>query len=129
MPLGIHVLKVYEPVMKHTQICFAEFDITITGSDAIYDDLNEFLSRESIISAKKTKSGKIKEIELKSLIHKYSTEKIENGAKLNIILPAGCTDNINPSLLTDAFIDNRYEQAVIKIIRKKLFTESMEIFY
>lgn len=128
MPLGIHVTDVYEPVMKHTQICFAKFEILLSGCDSIYEDFNEFLNQPSIIATKKTKSGKIKEMELKSLIREYSLEKCDNGAVLSIILPAGCTDNINPSLLTDAFSQAYYVPESIKTVRRKLFTENMEVF-
>lgn len=120
VPEGIEIIEVFEPEMKHTEIAFAEF--SIYTDDQRWED---FLKSDTIIISKKTKKGNTKEIDLKGSIKEF---KIKD-KKIDIILPAGCKENINPTLLVDAFSSNfKSDLSYTEIFRNCLYTSDMRIF-
>lgn len=97
MPEGLGISKVYIPETKHTEIRFADFKIIFNRS--IFDEFQSFVGQEHINTTKKTKRGE-KEIDLKPDINIISAESSE----LVLRLPAGNEKNINPSLVTNLFL-------------------------
>lgn len=95
LPDDIKILKVCEPVYKHTEIEKALYEIE---TDESMDKLRAFFDRDTIITEKKTKKG-ITEIDLKPYIEIVS---MENGV-VKMKLPAGVDVNINPNLVFEAY--------------------------
>ena len=119
MPEGLHVLKVYTPKTKHTEIAFAEYEIVFSGEpEAVFRGFQSFMERDRISVMKKTKRGGAKEIDLKPDTNVISL-KIRNGSFTAVLrLPAGNEKNINPSLLTDAFIGQTNIGAEVESVRR-----------
>ena len=92
-----------EPQDKVGNIAFASYDILFDDNGEVSKALSSFLSKPSIIALKKTKKGDFKEIELKDKIKSYEISTKNGDTLLKIILPAGSNDNVNPSLLLEAF--------------------------
>lgn len=97
MPEGLRIIRSYSPETKHTAIRFADFKIAFSGD--ISEDFKCFMKQDRIDTVKKTKRGE-KEIDLKPDINVISVD----GAELILRLPAGNEKNINPSLITDLFL-------------------------
>jgi len=105
LPGGIEVYKVTEPVMKPGEIAADRFDIKLTSDDANLEELffmlRNMLAREKIEVEKHGKKG-VKLIDLKPQLGNYTLEKCDEYVQLNIMLPAGSVNNVNPSLLITA---------------------------
>ena len=101
-PDGIEITAVCEPVKATKEIGFAEYTLEFDEIDAHFNkNLTEFFALESVLCQKKGKKGKIKEIDIMPKIRK--SEIIDN--KINLTLAAGSEDNLNPSLIMDAFFE------------------------
>jgi len=125
-PEYIEVFKVSEPVLKAGKVAFAEFKIAFdTENKAFFDSLNAFLNKESFICTKTTKKGKLKEIDIMPKIKKWAI----SGNELDIILPAGSEDNVNPTLILDAFFeDSAEEYCFYDINRTKILDSQLNLF-
>ena len=122
-PDGMEITSVCLPVKKFSEISFADFAITIRGDLA--DKLNAFLSKPEILVDKKTKKGGVKQIDLKEKIVKYNVSKANGNTRLDITLPAGTQENINPNLILNAFCD---DLSVESIVRTTIYDSEMKIF-
>lgn len=103
-PEGIKVIDLAEPKFKSGKIAFADFEIAfMEDSGATAEGLNGFLNSDSIIVTKKTKKGGTKEIDLADKIKDF---KVIGGKtiNLNLRLPAGGEDNVNPKILIDKYL-------------------------
>lgn len=105
LPNGVEVYAVSEPVMKPGKIEYALFDMNITcdtiSVDELFDIVNRLFAMDEIFIDKKSKSG-IKEVDLKENFCKYTITNESDCVKVNILLPAGSTTNVNPSLILKA---------------------------
>lgn len=126
MPEGIKILSVRDPVMKAGTIEFAEFQIKFSNlTEALAEKLTAYLSRNAIFAEKKTKKGKVNTINLAEYINKFT---FENGT-LVLVLAAGGSKNLNPTLLLDTFTQESGEALPNYLItRTMLFNENMENF-
>ena len=123
-PEDLAVISVEDAVMKTGEVAFAEFLITFEeGDKAFAEALNRFLSQESIITEKKTKKGKMKEIDMAPCINSFSVIDGET-VQLNIVLAAGGENNLNPTLLLAAFGETPY----YTVCRKMIYNSAMECF-
>lgn len=120
LPLDISVIEVSAPVMKNTDIAFAEYEITGKFDS---NKLCEFCGRPSIITEKKTKKG-VSEIDLKP----YITLLGSDDGILRIKLPAGNDFNINPALLLRAYEKEYGKINGVKIIRTRMLNANGENF-
>lgn len=93
-----------EPVKKAGDVAAAKFNIVFDDNNEIGDALNQFLSRDSITVLKKTKKGDIKEIEVADKIKSFEVDT-RNNTVLNITLPAGSSENLNPELFLNKFFE------------------------
>ena len=124
MPEGLEVISVNDCIKKASDVAYAEFLICFECSDASFvNSLTEFLSRDSIITEKKTKKGKMKEIDMAPQIKSFSVSLGECVA-LNIVLTAGGDNNLNPTLLLSTFGDVPY----YTVCRKKIYDSDMVCF-
>ena len=99
----MYVIDAYYPTTKFADIAYAEYDI-ILKSDAITketaDDANLLFSAP-IIMSKRSKSGE-KEVDITSFVKKIAFEAFEGQLKVNAVLCAGSTENLNPEYVVTA---------------------------
>lgn len=119
LPYDIRVIEAAKPVMKNTDITYAEYELS---GDTDFESFRGFCEKSSIITEKKTKKG-VSEIDLKPHIH-----KLEFGEKITVRLPAGNDFNINPSLLIGAFEREQGKPSRFKIVRTCFFNSNGEEF-
>ena len=124
LPDGLSVISVAESVEKAGAVAFAEFLIEFESDDtALANSLSAFLSQDHILTEKKTKKGKMKEIDMAPSIKSFSIS-CNNTIELNIVLSAGGDNNLNPVLLLSAYGDLPY----YTVCRKKIYNSLMEEF-
>ena len=118
-----------EPIKKVGSIAFASYRILFDDNGEIKNDLSAFLTMPSIMAKKRTKKGDIKEIDLADKIKKFDFETIDNNTVLKIILPAGSSDNVNPSILLDAFYgENSDKYYCYNVTRTDILDANFERF-
>ncbi len=123
-PEDLCVISVADAILKTGDVAYAEFIITFDcGDGAFAKSLEAFLSQASIITEKKTKKGKMKEIDMAPCIKRFSVASGDN-IELNIVLAAGGENNLNPTLLLSAFGETPY----YTVCRKMIYNSSMECF-
>lgn len=119
----IEFLKACEPIENMKQIAFAEYLLEFGELDA--EKITAFLSRESIITTKKGKKGKLKQIDL---IPKIKDFKVEDN-RLTLLLVAGCEDTLNPSLVMETYFEaNGLEPQFFAVTRKAIFNKEGKLF-
>lgn len=134
MPDDIEITKVSEPVLDPKFIAYGRFDIRFfdIGDSASFIELvNEMLSGSELIVQKLGKKGRkkvLKDIDLLASIKSYALKDGEGGVVLEVVLPAGSTTNVNPSLLADEILKRCGENAGYVIMRRALLCENMENF-
>jgi len=125
VPSDIEIIEVMPVVLKAGKIAFASFKITFEEfPEELPLSLSKFLMQDSIITEKKGKKGKISTLDLAPKIKEFSLDVKENCLELNITLPAGGADNVNPTLLLKAFGDLPY----FKVTRTCIFDAEMNKF-
>ncbi|MBQ3136085.1 MAG: DUF2344 domain-containing protein [Clostridia bacterium] len=133
MPPGIEIINVSEPVFDPKKIVYGEFDILFdckNNAEYVAELVKDILSKDELIVQKLGKKGRhkvLKDINLIEFIKEYTVSHYGERVKLSIILPAGSSTNINPSLLADE-IKKRVEDTSYTLIRKRLLTENLEQF-
>ena len=124
LPDGLSVVSVNDCQKKPGEIAFAEFLIKFECDDEnLADSLKNFLSQPSILTEKKTKKGKYKEIDMVPFIKSFSVS-VETNITLNIVLAAGGENNLNPTLLLSAYGELPY----YTVHRKMIYDKDMECF-
>ncbi len=118
---GLEVFAVSEPRYKTGKIGFCRYRINFLEPVDVLA-LKEFLQSEQILVQKRNKKGKYNEIDITPKIKNFKL--IDNC--LTVTLSAG-NDNLNPTLLLDAFFE-RHEKADYIITREMLYTTEMEQF-
>ena len=106
-PTQMRVLEVYNPEVKFKELCYIDYDISITSpkvNEALGEQIKSLFTNECKI-VKKTKSGE-KEINLSEYIKLLLLKCEENTLYIHTILPAGNDMNLNPELLIEAIKQN-----------------------
>lgn len=128
MPEFLEIIKTEEPVFKTGSIAFAKFEINFEDNGKLYDSLKEFLASNNISVLKKNKKGIEKEFLISDKINGFELTNSGNTV-LEIILAAGSTNNVNPTLLLSAFAQHiKCELPFYSVNRTMLYTENMEEF-
>ena len=87
----------------------------------------ELFSRDEIMVDKKSKSG-IKQVNLKEYLTDYTVSLVDDYVKIKIMLPAGSTLNVNPTLLVDA-LEKEYSLEIFpRVTRLNIFNKDGEEF-
>lgn len=134
MPPGIEITAVKDPVYDPKKICFGEFDIFFDcekSADRLISLAGEMLNADELIVQKLGKKGRhkvLKDINLIEFIKQYKIGKLGDRVKLTVILPAGSTTNVNPSLLADEIQKRAGGSVSYSLVRKKLLIEDMTDF-
>ncbi|SHG88394.1 TIGR03936 family radical SAM-associated protein [Tepidibacter thalassicus] len=99
-------------------------DITI---DDIKSKVKKFMEKDEIVFMKKTKKGKMKEVNIRPLIRKLNAVLLDDSNLiLNTVIATGSSGNLNPSILLEKFkeISNLdIDMENIKIIRNDLYID------
>ena len=134
MPSGITIKSVTEPVFDPKVIAFGAFDITFSlanDTERLKKFIEDTLLSDEIIVEKLGKKGRqkvMKEINLKEYISSSEVKIKNSDVVCTLILPAGCTTNINPSLFSDKISGMSGEDLAVDIVRKRLILENGEDF-
>ena len=127
LPEGFKIQKICTPRFKPSDITEAKYRITFFGVNKTFaEKLEAFLARESITVQKTGKKGKISEIDLKTKIRDAKISFAGDKAVLELYLPSGTTENINPALLISAFSDTVLEMPCLDILRVELLCKEAE---
>lgn len=132
LPADITVTDVKEQVNKPDKIVSALYKVVLSSDtvkgESILGDFGEFMLCDKIEVEKKTKKG-IKTIDIKPDCEIIKAYAGKNCIVLRIKTVAGNQKNINPSLLTDEFIQ-RYEikDASTSVLRKAIYMEDGQEF-
>ena len=127
---GLHFISAGPIVMKTAELSFALYELTVKDSNLNYlNAFKEFSLGKVMITEKKGKKGKVTLLNVAEKIKKIDCEIEDNQLKISVILPAGNTENINPTLILNAFkeLGNR-EPEVFIVNRKMLYNAALEEF-
>ena len=101
-PPDIEFFGIAEPITNMKEIGWADFVLSFDDKDiSILNEIEKFLNQDSIICEKVGKKKKVKEIDLIPKIHSFNI----SGNQLMLRLVAGTEDNLNPSLVINAFFE------------------------
>lgn len=129
LPEGLEILSVKQPVMKPDSIAYAQYSIELshdgkTGAETA-NIIKDCLDSNELLIEKKSKSG-IKHIDILPKINQVKLETRQGSAYMELILPAGSGENINPFLLIRAMQKKAGEQFVnVNAVRHRLFNKNM----
>lgn len=123
LPLGLKIMRAASPVNDHKKIKQAEYEILFEGEQDSFDDFNRFISQDRIEIKKITKKKKEKIIDIKQYLEVSEIENNGEGLLLRVLLPAGCDNNINPGVLTDAFSEFSKKSFSVRMKRVKILMD------
>ena len=109
LPPDLQILAVAEPVRKHTDIAFADYAVQLDCADAsvsaeqLCAAWETFFAQPQILVEKKTKRGTA-EVDVKAQAQVTDVQRADHALLLKLRMPAGTSVNVNPGLLTDAFL-------------------------
>lgn len=108
LPPDLQIRQVAQPIRKHTDITAADYEIILdcaedTSAEALCAAWETFIAQPEILVEKKTKRGTA-QVDLKEQVQILAANTCKEGLCLRLRMPAGTSVNVNPSLLTDAFI-------------------------
>ena len=127
---GLHFISAGPIVMKTAELSFALYELTVKDSNLNYlNAFKEFSLGKVMITEKKGKKGKVTLLNVAEKIKKIDCDIEDNQLEISVILPAGNTENINPTLILNAFkeLGNR-EPEVFIVNRKMLYNAALEEF-
>lgn len=133
MPEGIEITAVTEPQMKPSEISLGEYEIEFfcENPEEFSKSLMDILSGKELLVKKIGKSGRKKvekEINILDNIDSFTCTYNEKSVVLTIVLPAGNSVNINPSLLCTAEKIESLGAESYSILRKRLMTADKKDF-
>ncbi|MBR2315283.1 MAG: TIGR03936 family radical SAM-associated protein [Clostridia bacterium] len=134
MPVGIDVKKITSPKFDPKYIAYGDFYITfkdVPDKTKMLRILNDVFAADRLIVEKLGKKGRhkvMKEINLKEYIRHSYVKETETDVVVNLILPAGSTTNINPSLFSDKIVELYGENMAVDILINRLLLDNMKEF-
>ena len=99
----MYILDAYYPTTKFADIVYADYSITIRSPKITINSDKDvtMLFSSPVMMIKKSKSGE-KEVDITSFIKKLSVSSLNGEMKINAILSAGSTENLNPEYIVTA---------------------------
>lgn len=134
MPKGINIKSITVPEYDPKKITYGDFSVTFTSAsdtDKLEKLIADSLNAESLIVEKLGKKGRqkvMKQIDLKEHIKKSQVTRDGDKVICRLVLPAGSTVNINPSLFSDKIAELYGEVLTVDIMRNSLLVENMKEF-
>ena len=124
LPPDMKVLRVSMPEISANDICAAEYIIEFCDAEYNEEKIKAFFSEDILMVVKKTKKGE-KEVNLKDFIKSYEILEItENSVKIKVVLSAGGSENIKPSLFCNKLLEYLELDAETRV-----YPHRTEIFY
>lgn len=128
LPEGLRVVDAAPPVMKPATIQKALYHIELESDSyspaALHQAFAKLLSGPELLVEKKSKKG-LQTIDIKPMVEFVSSSIVHERLELALILPAGITKNLNPTLLTDALNVSIDRQLTgIYVTRKRILCEN-----
>ncbi len=121
MPEGIVITELRPPVHKADDIERAEYTLEFSVKSMSPAELkasfDAYTAQPVMETEKHTKKGP-KVINLKPALLQYASKETDRGVLLSLTLPAGNQENINPTLLVDAFGKARGVEPDYHLIRR-----------
>ena len=96
MPEGFQILDAYEAQAKPKDLTHAAY---ILMTDCSVSAVSELLKSEQILVEKRTKKKEIKTVDI---AQHFKDATVTDGTTIEVVLPCGSAETINPSLLFDA---------------------------
>ncbi len=131
LPHGLYVFDVTEPVKKPGAIDSAKFKMRLYSDDIsakeLYINLENLINSDEILVDKKTKKG-IKKIDIKEYFKDLKAYDTDHDVVVRVILPAGSTTNINPTLLINALNEKYNIEVYYDITRVDVYDAEGESF-
>lgn len=131
LPNSLRVYKITEPEQKPGRISYALFNIKLTSDERDVHSLlqltEKLFSMDEIKVEKKSKKG-VKEVNLKENFCKYTIAEKNNAVDIEILLPAGSTNNVNPNLIVKALSDFGSIELFADITRLDIYNEEFKAF-
>ena len=131
LPAGLRATKAALPEQKPGAIAFSDYELlfetprAVTGQVA--EQIKALLDAPQILVMKRTKTGE-RELDLKPRLGAVQITGGEEGVLLQITLPSGSTENINPALLADYLLERMAAQYPVKIVRLCSYDGEMKKF-
>ncbi|BEP29920.1 TIGR03936 family radical SAM-associated protein [Helicovermis profundi] len=130
VPTGIKFIKakyVEETKSLMSLVDYANYIISFPINGESYKEkLKDFLDQDEIIIEKLTKKKKLKTVDIKAHIKKYSLLEDEEELYIDIVSKSGSNGNLNPMKLGLEIIDKlgmNLEKSDIRIHKKQVYTE------
>lgn len=121
-PEGIRITKVQAPVHKASEIAKADYTLLFTADEldnaSLLGKWESFVSQPQIPATKHTKKGP-KEIDLKPMIYAMDTKLTEKGLLVQMQVCCGIEQNLNATLVTDAFASKEGLSLNYHLIRRE----------
>ncbi len=122
MPEGLAILSAAPAEKKPGELGFARYRIAFTGPRKAVEDC---LVQDSILVMKRTKKKTVKEMDIKPFLEDITWSDTENGCILELTLPLGASQTINPALLVEAVTK---QTGAAAITRLKLYCLDKTLF-
>ena len=125
LPQYMQVISVFDAVLKAGKIAYAGFNIKINDpQNKLSEKIESFINKNEIIVEKTGQKGKVTTLDLKPHIKEFSLNNIQGVISVDVILPAGGSCNINPTLL----FDNINNIGFYSVTRTMVYDENMKPF-
>ncbi len=127
---GLSIISAAPIVMKTTELTFAKYSLYFSDENPqLISKFEKMLRGNVIIAKKKGKKGKITELNLADKIKSINIKSTTNELFVEVVLPAGNVENINPNLFLDAFCDAGNDRlSVYTVNRDMLYNAEMQKF-
>ena len=132
MPEGLRIISAGQPVMKHTEIAYAEYIIELgckCSAEEAIEKLKCFLAQDKIEIEKRSKKKGVNLVDIKPHITLLSSECRDGKLVMELRLPAGQEFNLNTNVVIDAF--DLFTDGIVDTIytrRTKILTKDGKSF-
>ena len=117
LPPDLPVVRCAPPVKKTKEIASAAYAVIFPGYAASLERLAEFVRLPSVLVTKKGKKGGEKEVDVAPYLSTAACRVEGDDLVLNIVLPAGSDQTVNPSLIVGALEKAWGEDTGSRIVR------------
>lgn len=118
LPLGIVAISAAEAMDKARDLVAAEYKLTLHCNSEL---VNKLLSQPEILVEKRTKKKTMKTIDIKPFFRSAHVMQAGEGCSvLEITLPSGSAENVNPALFASALSAFLGQEIKVEYVRKRL---------
>ena len=132
LPEGLEVVECGAPFNKSGEITYGEYYCLFDKTEVSEDELFKALTSGELTCEKSGKQGKkkvIKTVNVSEHIKSFSLSQQDDDIRLDVVLPAGSTFNLNPIQLASAISSYLGKEVIpVKVMRTALLTGDMKRF-